>query len=217
MAAFRQHPLINKIIVIADHDTTDDTLLNARDAGADVSLYSVLSGKGELITYGLRFVTTERVIFSDADYTGLGQEDIAWLISVEIGPNEMRICIPLVEGEIPPDFDRNRFLEHYPHLSGLRSVEWRSVRNTQFHGYLVETELNRMGMMNDWPLLYKYSSTVKAPLRFTPRRMEEMERDRVLGRKLGLLPLCLIRICRPVLRSTLPRCGRRSRTLRQVP
>jgi hypothetical protein len=184
---FKANDGIDQVIVGLDSHADEQTVLEATKSSADRVRMSGRHGKGDVVWDCLQFVKSERVIFSDGDYSGLENKHIDWMTKVDWDKSEMRIGIPDCVGDVPENFATIPFYMNYPAVSGFRSVNTIMVRGMHpLRGYLMETQLNQY--FQNVPVMYHYMWGLEAPLRFTDQRMADMARDRMLGRQLGILP-----------------------------
>lgn len=185
--AFKLLPWVGQVFVMLDAHSTDMTGFEALKANANV-ITPAIHGKGELVAYALqRFVTTERVVLSDGDYT-MGEYHklpLNWLHTIPqvSGPNVMRIVVPEPVGNWPAWADKAA----YAPMSGLRSFPVRMIENVPLYGYLTETQLNQAAELNHIPVRFMETERITAPLRFTEQRMADLQRDLKRGRELGIL------------------------------
>lgn len=178
---FIQHPAIGRVIVVVDADTTDDTALAAW--AADKILLSRTRGKGQCVTYGLKFVTSDWVAFCDSDVTGLTQAHISMLITdATIGFDRMTIGVP----DVPSNYPASH-LWAWSWVSGQRCLPMKYVRPLTLHGYLMETQINQAARETLLPLNFEWLVGLKSEYAMTERRLKEMDRDAAWGRAHGLL------------------------------
>lgn len=126
--AFRACPNIGRIIVV-DDCSTDDTMREAFAHGASV-IPGPGMGKGAAMRTGLQFVSTERVIFSDADIVGLTAGDVAELAA----PFPGMICGLRDNG--------SELFGPVPPITGERSLPTAIARATPLGGYGAELALD---------------------------------------------------------------------------
>jgi glycosyltransferase involved in cell wall biosynthesis len=175
---FAYHPLINQVIVVCD-SCTDDTQLTAIFHGAEKVLSGGFGGKGQAVSYALQWVTTERVIFCDADITGLRKVHVTQLATYYEG---MVIGVP--------DFPRNLALHRqwsWPWVSGQRAIPTALVKPLELHGYLMETQINAAARDASLPLSFESLKGVIAPYEMTEQRLDDMTRDAIWGKEHGIL------------------------------
>lgn len=173
---------VQRIVVIVDPDTRDDTYELATSLATRV-LYSSLPGKGQCVAFGLQFVNSHRVILCDADLEGLEDDHLGRLANPLPGYSQI-ICVP----EIPPNYWVSvSTLNAWPWVSGLRSVPLATIKGLDLHGYLTEVQINAaieaVGGRTD--LLY--CKGLRSPFRMSEQRIREMERDRSWGITHGIL------------------------------
>lgn len=181
--AFTGQPNVQRVFVAVDAATTDATARVASFAGAHV-LTPQVSGKGQLVTLALEHTDTPRVVLSDADYTRITSATAWQVVAADIPDNEMRIAIPRMpvsaewkDSGFNVPFDAHAWAVN----SGLRSFPASMVQGVEFHGYLLETMLNRLAREKGIPVSMTYCASLRAPLRFTERRLKAMEEDRQWG------------------------------------
>jgi len=175
--AFVDHPAINHVIVVVDKDTTDDTTVMANLTLNMVNgwvLNRMSRGKGQGATLGLNDVTTDYVIFCDADIRGLTHDHISLLIAdAVLGEDSMTIGIP----DLPPNYPSNREWA-WPWVSGERCLPTRIVRPLKLHGYLMETQINRAASHAKIPVRMEHLPGLKSDFQMNAKRILEMQRDR---------------------------------------
>ena len=186
---FRKHPRIREVNVMVDGETTDDTYSVALNAGAVVYRLLGVTGKGQLIRWGLTTIVTEYVVLSDADYTGLNHHTITLLAPQYRPMRQMRIVVPKTptkkewrDSKFPIEFNHTAWAWN----SGLRSFPTDLAYGIEFHGYLTETQLNKAAKEREYEVSLIPEASLHAPLRFTQKRMEAMEADRQWGLKNGV-------------------------------
>lgn len=193
---FRQHPVINHVIVVVDNMTTDNTADVALSYGLGantVVLYGPPSGgMGENIYRGLDYVTTPRVILFDGDLSGLTDDHIHTLTR---GLSPFVMGVPDIP--IADIFDfivkENRWqwfpniIKSWPWVTGCKVAITDILRGINMHGYLATVQITdahkRMGIEPD----FRFLQGLYSPWRMTAQRMEEMERDRKWGKEHGIL------------------------------
>lgn len=185
VAAFSNHPAIGQIIVILDKDTTDLTpsaVLYA-DSSAKVLRYPEVSGKGQLVTRGLEEVTSDYVVFCDADITGITIDHVSMLISEAVlDSGTMLIGVP----EIPRNYPESRLFA-WPWVSGQRCVPTSLVRPLRFHGYLMETQINKAASYAHLPVRFEWLNGLQSPYIMSEERLNAMEQDAQWGKTNGVL------------------------------
>lgn len=191
--ALRCHPSIGRIIVVIDAETTDNTASEAWVYYAtNVCRHDHISGKGQLVKHGLTHVETSRVLFCDADITGLTHDHITTLVDVSTWRHRddtMIIGIPDFPkwDEVPPRF-RDTLYWAWPWVSGERSMLTDIARSVNLHGYLMETQLNNANHAAGKKVRLERLHGLKSPVDLNERRLQEMDRDRQWGLKNGVLP-----------------------------
>lgn len=190
---FTRHPTIMNVIVSVDADTTDDTWEVADMAGATRIITGTYHrGKGQCMMAGLQYVESERVIFCDADITGLTQGHINHLIHPTDG---MILGVP--DWPTPEEFEatgqprkwRRRLTQSWGMVTGQRSMPTQFARSiTDLHGYLAETQFNVRALESGMELIPCALKGLHAPFKLTDQRLAEMERDRQWGMAHGWLP-----------------------------
>lgn len=181
---FMSHPDICCVNVVIDADTNDGTAaMIPKHPNVHVRM-PPLSGKGQLMAHGLDYVATERVLFCDADLTGLESYHIYPLTKPE--------CIGMILG-IPdyPDLEEVnndvRVINSWPFVTGQRSMPASIARKPELHGYLADVQLNKAIGAAGLPVYMERLYGLTAPWRMTAKRRWEMERDRKWGKEKGIL------------------------------
>ena len=82
--AVRDHPLIDRLLVV-DDGSTDDTALVAERAGAEVLRLTANGGKTAALAAGIARLEGEHVLLLDADLTGLRAGDVTALATPVLG------------------------------------------------------------------------------------------------------------------------------------
>jgi glycosyltransferase involved in cell wall biosynthesis len=186
LSVLKLHPAIGTVIVVADADTTDDTAALAREAldAEDMVLTEHdMRGKGQCVTHGLRHVSSEYVIFCDADITGLTVDHVSALtLGATTGEYSMTIGVPEVAHNLPTER-----IWAWRWVSGQRCVPTILVRRMKLHGYLMETQLNSAARFAEMPVTFTWLSGLHSPYRMTEQRLQEMERDAKYGLEHGIL------------------------------
>lgn len=132
VSTFLQGKSIGKVIVVSDL-SKDRTTPIARNAGALV-VKGPGKGKGEAMMRGLREVTTHRVIFADADLSGLTVQHVNALAEPAPGMlvgfrDKGRFNFVTVGAKLPP-------------IAGERSLPARFARSITLEGYGAEMQIN---------------------------------------------------------------------------
>lgn len=168
--AFRAHRRIGKIIVAIDADTNDDTYGQAYKAGA-FPIQALRTGKGQVVTFGLSYVQTRQVIFSDADYQGMTTAHVnklLWAPHLELN----LIGVP----DLPPNYPDAQVWA-WPWCSGLRRIPTEVARSVTLYGYCMEVVLNAEAQNTDLPTLHHRMWGLESPYRMTDKRKAERDRD----------------------------------------
>lgn len=193
VSVFKDHPQVSNVFVIVDDATTDYTTEVAYEAGATCHRLTGVTGKGQLLQWGITLTKTPRIIFSDGDYTRFASIAVDYLFTIW-EPYSMRLVVPRYpsarewkNGGLNVPFTDYAWSVN----TGLRSfprdlVVSKEGKIIDLHGYLVETQLNQWAKMRDYPIVPIYCPSVHAPLRFTKRRLEAMEADRRWGLENGV-------------------------------
>lgn len=184
---FMWHPDIGRVLVVIDPDTTDNTeeiamrvmSFSSRRHGSMV-LRGSEPGKGQCVKVGLSQVRTDRVIFCDADINGLSPVHVDLLTGIT-GHQQQTILVPNTNDVLP-----------YPAatawqwVSGERSLPTAVARSVKLHGYLMEEQLNRACKAHGITTSFAYAMDLYSRFSMTPKRLEEMERDRQWGIENGV-------------------------------
>lgn len=181
---FIWHRLIQDVHVMVDDATIDNTYHKARQFGACAHRIAGVKGKGQLVASVLPFIQTDRVILCDGDYTNLNAHAIDLVCAATSPPNTMRIVSP--RSPTRQEWKQNGIPEvpYKPSMwvmtSGFRSLPASLLKKTrqQLHGYLLEIQLNNAARTLGYPIETVIEPSLRAPLRFTPRRLQAMEEDR---------------------------------------
>jgi hypothetical protein len=188
--AFRAHDLIGNIWVMVDANTTDNTADMARANGSEHVHVGNMRGKGQMCAFILKFIEADRVIFSDADYTGVPSIFSIEKLCSPLKMDEMVIAVPRIPSAQEWEeskFTHPFFVSSWVENAGLRSVPTWLVKNLPLHGYLMETQINQAARAEHiWTTVIDCPEVI-APLRFTPERLNAMERDRMYGIQMGIL------------------------------
>jgi glycosyltransferase involved in cell wall biosynthesis len=152
VAACRNAPGTSRVIVVDDR-SKDGTGRIAKRAGAHRVITGPGTGKGQALTAGMELVTTDRVVFVDADLTGLTAEHVELLcqphdgviiasrssasgrVDLTIDPDQ-----PLIVGHAygrPGVYHAGDVLN-----SGQRSMPARLPRMIRLTGYYAEMQLH---------------------------------------------------------------------------
>lgn len=183
---FRHHPRINRVIVVVDADTTDATTFEASNYATHVTLGP--RGKGQCVKHGLQFVRTARVIFCDADLTGLTYNHVSQLTDTGLR-DSMVIGVPDFPDvtKIPPRF-ADTITWAWPWVSGQRRVPTDLAYSLDLHGYLMEVQLNKANHKAGNKVQLERLYGLHSPLALTSQRLDEMNRDHKWGVENGILP-----------------------------
>jgi hypothetical protein len=191
VSTFRNHPSIGNVIVVVDNITEDNTWDYAASVGAICVTGTHARGKGQCMQYGLTFVTTERVVFCDADLYGFAYDHVSHLTHPTTG---MILGVPdfptLVELETTgqPAKWRRRLTFSWAMVTGQRSVPATFARTIPLHGYLAETQLNMEAVRQGLEITPCDLRGLHSPFMLTDRRLAAMEVDRRWGQENGWLP-----------------------------
>jgi glycosyltransferase involved in cell wall biosynthesis len=174
---------IGKLIVVSDL-SKDATSHLAREAGAIV-VKGPGKGKGQAMMRGLQEVRSPRVIFMDADITGLTVRHVNALAEPAFG---------MIVGL--RDMGRFNFMQAYaglPTIAGERSLPTGFVRRLQLEGYGAEMQINAAVARQGLPVYHFIMKGVTGKLRKGPLRMLDvapyMSRDLLdYGRLIKWLP-----------------------------
>jgi glycosyltransferase involved in cell wall biosynthesis len=196
-----EHPTIGQIWIGVDADTTDLTAAGLRDHSMGVHVRNFnffepkIKGKGQICRFLIHNITTERVMFCDADLTGLTPEHIDQLMNVPamdahgmvIGVPDYPIhaleCMSTMLDKRPME----QLFFSWPWVSGQRVVPTVLVRDLPLHGYLMETQINAAAKQANLPVRFERLRGLVSPFNMSDRRLAEMERDRQWGLKEGIL------------------------------
>lgn len=187
MDTFLWHPDIGRVLVVVDPDTTDNTeevamrvmSFSSRRHGSMV-LRGHEPGKGQCAKVGLSQVRTERVIFCDADITGLTPTHVT-LLSAITGHRQQTVLVPNTNDQLPV-----HAVASWQWVSGERSLPTVVARSVPLHGYLMEEQLNRACKAAGITTSFAYAMDLYSRFNMTPKRLEEMERDRQWGIENGV-------------------------------
>lgn len=177
------HELINNVIVCVDGDTTDRTDAIAKRHGAITLPASLgIRGKGQLVSRGIKLVQTSHVLFMDADYTGFKYVHVS-IMARDPQPEMVRIGVP----DFPDQDVPQRVISSWPWVSGTRLVPLKMAKRLDLHGYLMEVQINMMAFTMRYSTRFRFLPGLVSPYKMTPKRLEEMERDRIWGIEKGIL------------------------------
>jgi glycosyltransferase involved in cell wall biosynthesis len=188
LAAFMVHPGIRNVNLVIDPDTTDATYQRARNLIGEKSrnnvriIHSNESGKGQCISQAMPFIRARKLILCDADLQEFTHRHVTQLLTGNV--NEQLILVPRYPTNVLPVIT-----ESWPWVSGQRCVPASVARAVNFHGYLVEVQLNtamgRIGIKTR----FQFADDLISPFRMTPERLAEMEQDRLWGMRNGVFPV----------------------------
>jgi|SRR5271170_115017 len=174
LSRFARHQFISRIIVCVDGDTTDGTERVASVYTDHIIPASRgISGKGQLMSAGVRQVTTPYVMFCDADYDGLNERHVTAMAG-NVHPQTMKIGVP----EFPTADVPNRVISAWPWVSGIRVVPVELVQTLELHGYLAEVQMNMECQLLHYHFRFVFLNGLVSPYKMSPRRLSEMDRDR---------------------------------------
>jgi glycosyltransferase involved in cell wall biosynthesis len=185
---------VGRVILSIDNASTDSTdwIMSAflkrkrfhMVTGADGE------GKGQTVRRGLDMVTAERVVFCDADLTGLTTRHVK--ILADVGPYpDMVVGVPDypdIPEDLPTAFTRNGILRAWSVVSGERSVPTAFALQVPLHGYLMETQINNAAALLGLTADFRTLKGLTSPLNLTDQRVDDMNRDRAWGIQAGILP-----------------------------
>jgi hypothetical protein len=176
--------------VAVDDMTTDSTDDVAYEAGAIVHRHPGIIGKGQLIKRVIPDTGTARIMLCDADYTRFSPHIAEMTTAIHHPFDTMRIIVARHPtpaqwkvGGAPFPF----YASAWGVNSGLRSFPRGLAVDLDLHGYLVETQLNQAAQTRGVLVEQIYESALVQPLRFSERRLEAMEADRLWGLANGVL------------------------------
>jgi len=183
------HPMISNVFIIVDADTTDNTAEKARILYPDPHVITGVSrGKGQGVMVGLEKVTTDRVLFCDADYRGFCFNHIDRMV-FSLPDDVMLIGIPdFPPPQVIPSPFRGKLEWAWPWVSGIRLVDTDIARSLDLTGYLMETQLNRAYHDKGKGVKFIRLPGLISPVNLSEKRLDEMERDHQIGIQKGLLP-----------------------------
>jgi len=188
VSTLTNHPGIHHVWVMLDLKTTDDTAQVAKRHHARV-IEDYTNGKGQCVMAGLQYVDTPRVLFCDADLTGLTADHVTQLIM-------MRPLVPMVIGipdfpkweDIPPNFSNRPFIGAWPWMSGERCMSSHVAKNAgDLYGYLMETQLNTANHKAGRPVEFVRLEGCQSPLDLNEQRLRDMHRHMEYGKRMGVL------------------------------
>jgi glycosyltransferase involved in cell wall biosynthesis len=187
VSVFKTHPAIGRVIVVVDSDTSDDTAILAAGAIGTWNEGWVITeagrGKGQCVRRGLEEVTTDYVIFCDADVEGLTANHVSLLLlEAVMDTNAMTIGVPDVPSNCP--IER---IWAWPWVSGQRCVPTALVSPLFLHGYLMETQINQAARYASVGVHFEWLRGLKSRYYMSARRISEMERDFHFGKEHGIL------------------------------
>lgn len=176
------HDHIDRVIVVVDEETTDDTAVKAKEFTSWV--HAGYHGKGQNVMLGLSLVQSEHVMFCDADYSNLTHKHVDTMLNAR-GYEWMTIGVPEFPVDVPA-----RVISAWPWVSGIRIMptEMPLAVTPELHGYLTEVQLNKHAAQHGYHVAFKFLPGLWSPFLMTPRRVQERELDRAWGMREGVLP-----------------------------
>jgi glycosyltransferase involved in cell wall biosynthesis len=161
IGTFRSSPRIGNIIVVNDL-SSDRTANVARNAGAIV-VKGPGTGKGQAMMRGLAEVKSPRVIFADADITGINDHHIKALaeplFGMAVGLRDLgRFNFATVISTLPP-------------IAGERSLPTRFARSLRLDGWGAEMQINAAVAQNHMQVTHFIMKGVKGAFRAGPTRL----------------------------------------------
>lgn len=172
---------IGDLFVIVDDATADDTEERARLA-VEATPWRVIRkpavrGKGQCVSFAMERVTSALTMFCDADWRGLSTEHITQLADAADG-RTMVLGVPEYPRDVPL-----HVTNAWQWVTGMRMVPTWAVNEMQFHGYLMEHQINQQarkcGLDVKAELLHGARSPFEYPLPLW--RYFEGESDRQWG------------------------------------
>jgi glycosyltransferase involved in cell wall biosynthesis len=142
--AFFNRPCHIAKLIVVDNLSTDDTGAIAKSEGAQVVRCNI-PGKGEAITAGLEHVTSDRVIFVDADLINFETRHVELLAADRSG-----MVIWTVDDDYEPKWAN---LTRYN--AGTRSLPTALARCAYLEGYEMENMLNLAAGLHRVPIVFK--------------------------------------------------------------
>lgn len=170
--AFQRHSKIGNIIVAGNGPRQDswDCLFPAQVLALDLG---DVGGKGQAVKRGLDYVETQRVIFCDADLTGLTSHHIDFLARPYYG---QLLGIPDRPERMPVPWPVPH--QAWAWMTGMRTVPTWIARSLELHGYAMEAQINQAIAQAGLPTLWERMRGVTGKIRQNERRMAELRRDR---------------------------------------
>ena len=179
------HPRIGRIIVAIDPETTDETeyVVDAYSLRTGLCVaHAPESGKGQVVKFALQmYADSNRVMFCDADITGLTYEHIT---AITESTNSQVIGVPDLPSNYPITVHT---FTAYPWVSGQRCVPLDIVWDLNLHGYLMEVQINEAIKEAKLGTDLVLCKGLISPFNMTEKRRTEMLRDRDWGLKEGIL------------------------------
>ena len=175
LETLQAHPNIGKVIVAIDVKTEDDSALIAYKHHAYIVRGDTLAGKGQTATAGLMRVDTPRVLFCDADITGLTPDHVTALIKQYKG-NPMVVGVPdfPAMADIPEAFRNPNFVNAWPWVSGQRCMATHIALSAHLTGYQMERQLTRANLAQGRKIVFQQCEGMKSPLDLSSRRLADM-------------------------------------------
>ncbi len=137
----KDNNLINKVIVVSD-GSKDDTVKVADEAGAEVIQLKNNRGKGAAMQVGINYMSSDIILFLDADLIGLQLKHIDDLLLPVIS-NEVEMTVGIFsKGRLATDLAQ----KIAPFLSGQRAVKsniLKSISHLDLTRFGVEVALTR--------------------------------------------------------------------------
>jgi glycosyltransferase involved in cell wall biosynthesis len=180
---FRLRSYIQRIIVVIDVNSRDETAYLAEMHGATEVIHSDQHGKGQNMRVGLASVRTPRVIFCDSDLYGLDELHV-YHLAAGVG---LTIGVPDEPEVNPYPATLRKLRESWGWLSGVRSVATTVVSRIDLHGYCAELQINEAcRAVGIKPFLVPLPG-LYSPVVMSEKRLKDMERDRKWGIERGIL------------------------------
>ncbi len=140
VAALERHPLVGEVIVVSD-GSTDDTVEQARSAGARVIAEPVNRGKAAAVERGVQAAAHDHILLVDADIKGITSAMISDLVTpVLSGDFAMFVAL-----RARRTYWLNRLLHFTPIIGGERALTrslWNRVPSRYKRKFQLEIALN---------------------------------------------------------------------------